>query len=154
MISQVLRKIPLVLVIVAFSAFTLPAGATLGGSVASVQDDQASMKGTLQVTKAEGYEIHEIQAAQGVKVREYVSPSGTVFGVAWQGPWKPNLHQILGSYFDQYVQAASANKRARGPAMIQLPELVVQSAGHQGAFAGRAYLPQMIPQGTSISAIK
>jgi len=153
MILQVLRKIPLLLVSVAFCAFTLPAGAELGGPASSAQA-VASMNGTLQVTKAEGYEIHEIQAAQGAKVREYVSPSGTVFGVAWQGPWKPNLHQLLGSYFDQYVKAASADKRMRGAVTVQLPELVVQSAGHPGAFAGRAYLPQMIPQGASIGAIK
>jgi hypothetical protein len=154
MISQVFRKISLLLVTVACCALSLPASAELGGPASSIQADQANMKGTLQVTKAEGYEIHEIQAAQGAKVREYVSPSGTVFGVAWQGQWKPNLRQLLGSYFDQYVKATPVNKSLRGAVTVQTPELVVQSAGHPGAFAGRAYLPQMIPQGASVSAIK
>jgi hypothetical protein len=153
MISQVFRKISLPLVTIAFLAFSLPAGAALGGPVSSIQDDQASMKGTLLVTKAEGYEIHEIQSATGTKVREYVSPSGTVFGISWHGPSNPSFHQLLGSYFDQFAKAMAA-RSARGPINIQLPGLVVQSGGHLGAFAGRAFLPQMIPQGASVSAIK
>ncbi len=132
----------------------LPAWAELGGSVASVQADQQKMKGSLQMTSAAAYQIHEIRSTQGAKVREYVGPSGTVFGVAWEGPWKPDLRQLLGPYFDQYVQAAQGNRTTRGPATVQLPGLVVQTGGHQRSFFGRAYLPQMIPQGASADAIR
>lgn len=144
--------LPLVLGILAFS---VPASAELGGNVASVKADQEKMGGALTVTTASGYEVHEIQSVQGVRVREYVAPGGTVFGVAWQGPFKPDLRQLLGPYFDQYVKAVEqGRKTSRGPTTIQTPGLVVQTGGHMRAFVGRAYLPQMIPQGASADAIK
>jgi hypothetical protein len=150
----VLQKIPL-LFSVSLLAFILPAGAELGQPVSSVPTDRAKMKGTLQVTKTAGYEIHEIQTAVGTKVREYVSPSGMVFGVAWNGQFMPDLQQILGAYFDQYVNAvAQGKKTVRGPVNIQLPGLVIQRGGHQGSFFGRAYVPEMIPPGASADAVQ
>jgi hypothetical protein len=149
-----LRKAPLLLMSIAMAAFTLPAWGVLGGNVSSVQDDQTRLKGTLQVTKAAGYEIHEIQTEQGVKVREFVSAGGTVFGVAWEGPWKPNMRQLLGSYFDQYMNAVPATKTTHGPVTVQSSGLVVHLAGHPGAFVGQAYLTQMIPQSASAAVIK
>jgi hypothetical protein len=155
LISRTLRWNRSVLgIIIAFGVFALPASAGLGGSVDSVKADQEAMKGTLQVTSLSGYEIHEIQSPQGVKVREYVSPNGTVFGVAWDGPWNPNLRQVLGQYFDQYVKAAQSKKTARGPISIQLPGLVVERGGHPRSFVGRAFVPQMIPEGVTADAIK
>ncbi len=142
-------------IVIAFVFLALPAWAELGGSVDSIKADQEAMKGTLQVTSTSSYEIHEIQSSRGVKVREYLSPSGAVFGVAWEGPWRPDLHQILGPYFDQYVKAVQGGKKnARGPVSIQLPGLVVQSGGHPRSFFGRAYIPQSIPQGATADAIK
>src|ERR1039458_7912212 len=64
----------------------LPAFAGLGEDVSSVQADQAHMQGNLRVTQAQVYTVHEIQAPTGIVVREYVSTSGKVFAVAWQGP--------------------------------------------------------------------
>jgi hypothetical protein len=155
LISHTLRwKKSLLPIIIALAVFALPARAGLGGTVESVKSDQEAMKGTLQVTSLSGYEIHEIQSPQGVKVREFVSPNGTVFGVAWQGPWTPDLHQLLGQYFDQYVKAAQSKKTARGPVSIQLPGLVVERGGHPRSFVGRAFVPEMIPQGVTADAIK
>ena len=78
----------------------LPAFAELGGDASSVQADQAYMQASLRTTTAQAYTVHEIQAPTGIIVREYVSPtSGKVFGVAWQGPWPPDMRQILGNYF-------------------------------------------------------
>ena len=74
-----------------------PAFAALGEPASSVQADQAHMQGTLRTTQAQAYTIHEIRAATGTNVREYVSSSGRVFAVAWQGPWPPDMRQILGS---------------------------------------------------------
>jgi hypothetical protein len=140
--------------ILALLVLALPAWGELGGSVASIKADQEKIKGSVQVTSTSAYQVHEIQSAQGVKVREYVAPGGTVFGVAWEGPWKPDLKQLLGPYFEQYVQAAQGAKTTRGPATIELPGLVVETGGHQRSFFGRAYLPQMVPQSVSTKAIK
>jgi len=41
----------------------------------------------------------------------YVGSDGRVFGVAWQGPFLPDLSQLLGSFFGQYSDAIRAEKR-------------------------------------------
>lgn len=124
----------------------LPAFAELGGNVSTVQNDQVRMKGTVRVTAGQGFAIHEITTPTGTAVREYVNSAGTVFGVAWQGPWKPDLRQLLGAYFDQYVQASQENKKhGRSPLQVKSDSLVVHSGGHPRAFSGSAFLPQMMP---------
>lgn len=138
----------------AFFLFTSSAWGELGGNIASIKVDQQSMQGSLQVTSAGNYQVHQIQTAQGATVREFVSPSGTVFGVAWHGQFTPDLRQLLGPYFDQYVGATQGKKTVRGPVAVQLPGFVIQRGGHQGSFSGRAYLSQMVPQGVSVDAIK
>ena len=136
---------------------TLPAFAGLGEDVSSVQADQAHVQGTLRTTQTSSYTIHEIKAPTGTVVREYVSTSGKVFAVAWQGPWPPDMRQILASYFGQYQQAAQAqtnSRTGRKPLVIEQPGLVLQSGGHMRSFAGRAYIPEMLPQGISAEAIR
>jgi len=63
------------------------------------------------------------------------------------------LNTLLGSYFPAYLQGVSALHAAQGgghgPANVQQPGLIVQTGGHMGNFAGRAYLPASLPQGTS-----
>jgi|SRR5665213_3881052 len=124
------------------------AHASLGGDVASVHNDQAKLQGTLQTTSKSSYDVHEIQGASGVVVREYVSRSGAVFGVAWQGRTPPDLRQVLGGSYDQYMQAVQAQRTQRhghGPLLIQAPGLVVQTGGHMGALTGKAFIPQSLP---------
>ena len=116
---------------VAALAPCFPAGASLGGDMTSVRDDQMKMQGSLRTTSIDSYNVHEIQTPGGVVVREYVSHSGNVFGIAWQGRTHPDLHQVLGAYYDQYVQAVQAQRAQRhghGPLLIQLPGLVVKWA--------------------------
>ena len=96
----------------AMLAFPFAMSASLGGDATSVQADQARMQGSLQKTSANSYEVHEIQASTGVAVREYVSPAGKVFAVTWQGPFHPDLRQVLGAYFEQYAQGTQANQHA------------------------------------------
>jgi hypothetical protein len=148
-----LAGIALVMVATAF-----PAWAALGGGVASIQADQVHMQGSLRTTATALYTVHEIQSATGIVVREYVSSSsGKVFGVAWQGPWPPDMRQLLGSYFEQYVQAAKAQNAARPgrrPLMIEQAGFVVQVGGHPRAFTGRSYVPEMLPPGVRAEEIR
>jgi Protein of unknown function (DUF2844) len=128
----------------------LPVWASLGGDVSSVQTDQLRMQSTQQTTAKQSYTVYELRAATGTVVREYATSTGTVFAVAWQGPWLPDMRQILGTYFEQYAQAAKAQsgtRMGRRPLMIEQPGLVVQSGGHPRAFVGKAYVPGMVPQG-------
>lgn len=138
-------------------ALPISADASLGGDLASVHEDQMKMQGSLRTTSNESYNIHEIRAPNGIVVREYVSLSGTVFGVAWQGRSHPDLHQVLGANYDQFAQAVQAQRAQRhghGPLVIQLPGLVVQMSGHMRALAGRAYLPQSLPVGVRAEVIR
>jgi Protein of unknown function (DUF2844) len=136
-------------------AFALPVFATLGADVSSVQSDRAHMKATVNVSRAANFSVHEMKAAGGTAVREFVSPSGQVFGVAWSGPFQPDLKQVLGSYYDQFV-AAAKNRRAshNAPISIQQPGLVVEMSGHMRYYVGRAYVPGMLPQGVQTTQIK
>ena len=147
----------LVITAVVLIAAAMPAKASLGGDAASIQADQLHMQGSRTMKPAESYAMHEIQAANGTVVREYLSAEGKVFAIAWHGPWIPDMRQLLGSYFDQYAQATQAQRGARmrrGPILINQPGLVVQIGGHPRAFTGRAYVPEMLPSGVGAGNIQ
>ena len=132
-------------------ACALPALASLGGDVSSVEADRIHMKALTRMTQTNGYDLHQIQSPAGTLVSEYVSPSsGKVFAVTWQGPFPPDMQQLLGSYFQQYTQALQSQERHFGhrPLNIRLPGMVVQTGGHMRAYYGRIYIPEMLPQGT------
>jgi len=131
------------------------AQATLGSDLTSVRADQKKLDGSLRIQYSGAYEVHEIRAA-GAVVREYVA-GGTVFGLAWQGAVIPDLRQLLGRYYQTYIQAVRAQllqRRGLGPISVQLPDLVVLSTGHMRAFTGRAYLPAMLPPGVHAEAVR
>lgn len=130
--------------------------AALGGNAASVQADQIQLQASLRTVAAAGYTVHELHAATGMVVREFVSPSGAVFGVAFDGPWFPDMHQLLGSHFEQFQQALaqSGNRGGRRPIEVSLPGLVVRVAGHPRHYAGQAYVPDMLPQGMKAEEIR
>ncbi len=144
-----LTNLALVLLVV-----SVPAAATLGEDVASVRADQTQMQATLQITGAGNFAVHEISMPSGTVVKEYVSPAGLVFAVSWQGPSLPDLQRVLGRYFEQYAGALRSQGIGLGSRRIQGPGLVVQSGGHMRAFFGRAYVPQMLPQGVLAEKIQ
>jgi Protein of unknown function (DUF2844) len=138
-------------------SFSFPASAVLGGDESSVATDMVQMKATVKVTPGAAFAVHEVKASSGPVIREYVSPAGRVFGVAWQGSSIPDLHQLLGVYFQQYSEAAQVAKAGhpgRRPLNIQLPGLVVQTGGHMRALYGRAYDPSLLPQGVSADTVR
>jgi Protein of unknown function (DUF2844) len=164
-----LRGARIPLASLAILVLSLPVWAVLGDSAASVLNDQARMKGTLRSTDHRTYVLHEITMPSGAKVREFVSPGGAVFGVAWDGQFPPNFQQLLGPYFQQAQQAQQAQREAqekaaseagtkpvrgsRGPAVIETTGLVLYQTGHMRSFHGLAYVPQLVPQGVETSAI-
>jgi hypothetical protein len=137
----------------ATAALAVPAAAALGGDESTVASDNAVLSGRIKVARVQRYAVHEIAAPSGTVVREFVSPAGKVFAVAWSGPTMPDLRQVLGPYFDTYV-AAVAQRKAKGPVNVVLPGLVVQSSGHMRAFSGKAYLPDSVPAGVASEEIK
>ena len=136
---------------------TAPAKAGLGDTLASVQSDRISMKGQLRERSGAGYSVEEITAASGTVIREYVSSSGIVFAVSWNGPAMPNLPQTFGSYFAQYQDAVQAQRakgmpdRGHNHLQIHTSSLIVHAGGHMRQYFGFAYVPSLMPQNLSPS---
>lgn len=129
------------------------AAAALGEPEASVQTDAQHLRSSINVTAHSGYRMHELQLPSGTRVREFVGADGKVFAVAWRGPAPPNLRQMLGRFFEPFVTAAGARRMDHSHLQVRTPDLVVQSGGHMRAFAGRAYLPQSVPNGVDLGEL-
>ena len=140
----------------ALLAFSMPTLASLGGNVSTVESDRVQMKASIKVTQHDTYNIHEISAPGGTAVDEYVTAEGKVFAVTWHGQFPPQMQQILGTYFQQYAAALQTKAKMYGhrPLNIQEPGLVVQTGGRMRAHFGRAYIPDLLPQGMTVSQIQ
>jgi hypothetical protein len=142
-------------VVVIVASLFASAWAALGRDATSIKDDGAHMRAALRVSRNDAsYTVHELTAPTGTTVREYVSPAGKVFGVAWRGPFLPDFRQILGDYFAPVMQAPRNQRQGRGPVEIRQPNLVFQSGGHMRAFFGRAYVPDLLPKGVTADLIQ
>jgi len=146
------RSFALGMALAACSAF--PALAALGGDAASIQQDAVHFKAAVRTTQTQAYAVHEMQTSGGATVREYVSPAGKVFGVAWEGPFLPDLQQLLGTSYERFTTAAKNRHGVRGPLAINESGLVLVSGGHMRAYRGTAYIPEMLPEGVHADAIQ
>jgi len=130
-----------------------PGFATLGQDVSSVRDDQAHLNASETVVTSQLYSVHEMKTPGGTTIREYVSPAGTVFAVSWHG-FPPDLRQLLGEHFDEYMAAASETARRGRGVHIETDDLVVESGGHMRYSVGRAFLSSKLPSGVSRDEIR
>ncbi|HUK46943.1 MAG TPA: DUF2844 domain-containing protein [Terriglobales bacterium] len=127
----------------------------LGQDVTSVRTDSARIKAAVAVLPGQSYSVHEMIAPTGTTIKEFVSPAGEVFAVSWQGPYTPDLRQLMGDYFDQYLRAAQTFRRiARHVVHIETGDLVFESGGHMRFIVGRAYLRSKLPDGVTADAIR
>ncbi len=125
------------------------AHAALGDTVQSVAADRMKLHAaTSQSRTAAGYTMQEMTLPSGTVIREFISASGMVFGVAWQGPAPPDLQQLLGRYFPGFA-SAPRGPHGRGYARTEQGNLVVENTGHTGAMHGHAYLTDGLPAGVN-----
>jgi hypothetical protein len=130
--------------------------ATLGESVDSIASDRKALSSLRGITTiSPGYTVHEVRS-ETTSTREYVSPSGIVFGIAWNGLTHPDLTPLLGSYNHEYRKALGQTPRRPGHRHVQVKteRVVVEKWGHMRNRQGRAYAPALIPQGVSVDEIK
>lgn len=130
--------------------------AYLGGRADSVGTDQQSLKTVQRSTTAlNGYRVEEV-VYEAASVREFVSLSGIVFAIAWNGYVHPELMQLLGSYWDEYSTALQKTLRKPGSRRQKLAteNIVVEKWGHMRNLRGRAYVPALVPEGLGIDEIK
>ena len=133
-----------------------PVWAILGESESSVSLDQQILNGADREEARLGYKLHQITAADGLVVKEFVSPAGLVFGVAWQSSHMPNLQQLLGSHMTE-LQAAlqsQTHRPGRRPVIVRTDKLVFVSGGHMRSFHGYAYVPGMVPANVNPEAVQ
>ena len=133
-----------------------PVRAALGGDAASVASDAEALHGVIRSTLLQQYDIHEITSDNGMRLREYLDRNGLVFAVAWSGPAMPDLQKLLGASYKTYTTAVAAENHPglKRSQRIATAGLVVESDGHMRAYSGRAYLPALIPAGTSAAELR
>ncbi|MFZ6749634.1 DUF2844 domain-containing protein [Undibacterium sp. Ren11W] len=92
------------------------------------------------------YRILESVLTTGTTVREYIDANGIVFAVSWNGPFLPDLQNLLGKHFDTMRTEAARVPRA-GYSQLQIirPEVSIYSGGHMRAFIGRAWIVSEFP---------
>jgi len=130
--------------------------ATLGEFAASVESDRKALSAVQSSGEVrDGYTIQGVISDSTV-VREYVSSSGVVFGIAWNGLTHPDLNQLLGSYAAEYREALQQTARKPGYRRLQVKtdRIIVEKWGHMRNLRGRAYVPALIPPGVSVDEIK
>ncbi len=147
-----------VAMVLAFAALTAPALATaaLGEPADSVSADERSLSAVRRTSTARGaYTVERLESSAST-VREFVSPSGVVFAVAWGGVSRPDLSVLLGSYEAPYRRAlaASAPTSRRRSRRIESGGVVVETWGHMRAQHGRAYVPALVPPGVTLDEIE
>jgi len=126
-------------------ATALPALAALGEDQSSVNSDQVHLKASVRSVPHQFYLVQEMQTPSGTRVRQFISPQGTVFAVSWEGS-APDLEQLLGNYFERFVAASRQQPSRRGRGIhIDDGDLVVDTGGHMRFVVGRAFLRSKTP---------
>jgi hypothetical protein len=132
------------------------AHASLGGDAFSVQADQAELHGTLARYDRPQFIIQEIATDSGMRVREFLTPSGVVFALSWSGPALPDLQQLLGASYLDYSHALSQLKQRGSKRSVRLASdaLIVEQEGHLRSYVGRAILPGVLPAGVPVAELR
>ena len=107
----------------------------------------AVQSSTASTASGVSYTDLQSQLPNGTVVHEYANASGTVFAVAWSGPFQPDLKALLGPWFETYTGQAAQRKDAGHSHMaVRDADLAVVSTGRMGAFQGRAWLASLLPK--------
>jgi len=132
------------------------AQAALGQSIDSVASDRKTLSAVQRATTTRtGYSVQELKSDANL-VREYISPSGVVFAIAWNGLSHPDLTPLLGTYVGEYQEALrhAVSQKGKRHSQVKATNVIVEKWGHMRNMQGRAYIPTSIPNGVSIDEIK
>jgi hypothetical protein len=135
-----------------------PAQAVLGEAASSVQADQLRLAAQRRTSRTLDAEVQVLTLPDGSSIRQYLTPAGLVYAVAWNTRSKPRLDQLLGAHFAAYAQggrlAMSQRAGVHHHAVVEQGDLVVESSAHLNAHVGRAWLRSLLPTATARDAIR
>lgn len=145
------RGFPTKIRVIAIFLLSLPAvcRATLGDSL-----PPSSREVSVRTIGAQRILVREHALPRGGVVREFAVPGGQVFAVTWRGRFMPALISLLGGYAERYRSLARSGRAGHSHLRIHTPQLVVDAVSHQRLRAGRAFLPEKLPQGISADALE
>ncbi|MET3108507.1 hypothetical protein AAKU67_003055 [Oxalobacteraceae bacterium GrIS 2.11] len=127
------------------AVFALPAFAGLGDTIPQTLSEIKPQFS--QEPHWQGLAVYSTVTHSGIRIREYINAGGVIVAITWQGPFLPDLRQLLGVYFQTYLTGPASPATSLRHAELMTPDLVVQSYGHLRAFHGRAYLPGLLAPG-------
>lgn len=131
--------------------FTPQAFAALGEKAESIAKDRKALSAMAKNTSSfDKYTVEEM-ASDGTTVREFLTPSGVVFAIAWKGIVTPDLTVLLGSYTNDYKEAKKKQARKHGEkrSKVKTDRVIVETWGHMRNLQGRAYDPSLVPKGVN-----
>ncbi len=130
--------------------------ATLGESADSIAADQKALLAVRpSTTVRNGYTVQEVRS-DAVTLREYISPAGIVFAIAWNGLIHPDLTPLLGSHAGEYEKSLrqTPHQPGRRHLRVKTNQVIVEKWGQMRNLQGRAYIPALLPPGMSVDEIQ
>jgi len=114
------------------------------------------MKSEDRVQAFQTYKVHQLTATNGTIIREYVSPKGLVFGIAWQAPFMPDMKQLLGTYVTNLQTASRTQTQVRHlrGIIVKTNDFVFVSSGQMRHWRGNAYVPSLVPSNVSVEVVQ
>ena len=102
------------------------------------------------------YTLTERVTEATVRIREYADASGVVFAVAWEGPVRPDLHLLLGRYFEAFAAAVAHRPAGSGRSDVNVTtgDILVHMGAHLRSHRGRVVLRALVPEGASVAEIQ
>ncbi|WCM20592.1 DUF2844 domain-containing protein [Paraburkholderia bryophila] len=125
------------------------AGANAGATARSMLQSAAPRNSA----SAAPYTMHASEDADGVTIHEFALPTNVVFAVSWQGPVRPDMRVLLGSYFPAFANAGASQTRGAGPLVEHSGDFHIESAGRPGHVFGKAYLPRLVPANVRVDQL-
>jgi hypothetical protein len=121
------------------------AWAGLGDNISNLQD-ATSAKSTRHSTLFAGGRVHHIVSDQAT-LNHYADSSGQVYAITWEGVAQPDLHAVLGNYYNEYAdkRASDASAAVGRSTVVQSANATVNLSSRHGRVRGSAYLRNNLP---------
>ncbi len=136
------------------------ANATLGKNEDSIEVDRTHFHWVnLGKVNQGSYNVITLKGA-ACTLREYTTPEGVIFGIAWTGYHHPDLEVLLGEYRGQFKSMSEAEskksgrKKGKRHRTLHSEQLHVEHGGHMRNYTGKAYDPTLVPKDVKVEVIQ